>query len=360
MPKRGENIYKRKDGRWEGRYRSGYRADGKAKYRSIYGRSYQEVKTKLLPLKTAPAEAVSAGSLTVNALLSEWLNAVQLRVKASTYANYCMKIERHILPAFGKLRYEQLSADKVHMFIREKLASGLSAKYVSDIVILMKSMTSYLTRMYGYRNPLENVTLPKTERSELRLLTPSQQKRLTHYLLANLTPTTLCILLSLYLGLRIGEVCGLQWGDVDYDRSMITVRRTVQRIRSERGTQLMIGSPKSKASRRIIPIPAFLLEILRGFRREDTEYILSAHKTVTEPRTLQRRFKAILQKVGLPSRGYHVLRHMFATNSIQAGFDVRTLSEILGHSSVNTTLSRYVHSSLERKTECMKLIVPPV
>lgn len=360
MPKRGENIYKRRDGRWEGRYRAGCKADGTAKYRSVYGHSYQEVKAKLLPLKMAPVTAASSGSLTVKALFSEWLSAVQLRVKPSTYANYCMKIERHILPAFGKLRYEQLTTDMVHLFIQDKLNNGLSAKYVSDIVILMKSMASYLTRVHGYRNLLENVTLPKTERRELQLLTAKQQQQLLRYLMGNLTPTTLCVLLSLYLGLRIGEVCGLKWGDVDFEKSVITVRRTVQRIRTQHGTQLMIGSPKSKSSRRSIPIPLFLLDILRRFRRNDADFILSDCERVTEPRTLQRRFKAILHKMNLPSRGYHVLRHLFATNSIRAGFDVRTLSEILGHSSVSTTLSRYVHSSIERKAECMRLLVPPV
>lgn len=359
MPKRGENIYKRKDGRWEGRYRSGYKADGKAKYCSVYGRSYQEVRAKLLPLKTAPVTVASSGNLTVKALLTEWLGAVQLRVKASTYANYCMKIERHILPAFGMLRYEQLTPDKVHDFIRKKLENGLSAKYVSDIVVLMKSMTAYLARVHGYRNPLEFITLPKSEKVELQLLTPTQQKSLINHLMTDLTPTTLCVLLSLYLGFRIGEVCGLQWGDVDFDKSTITVSRTVQRISNGHGTYLMIGTPKSEFSRRTIPIPSFISAILWKFRRKDSDYILSECGHVTEPRTLQRRFKVILQKVGLPSRGYHVLRHLFATNSIQAGFDVRTLSEILGHSSVSTTLSRYVHSSMERKRECMRLLTPP-
>ena len=360
MSRRGENIYKRKDGRWEGRFRTGYKADGSVKYRSVYGHSYQEVRAKLLPLKAAPPTPAPSGHVMVKVVLTEWLAAVQLRVKPSTYANYCMKVEKHILPEFGALRYEQLTADRVHRFIQEKLASGLSAKYVSDIVILLKSMAKYITRVHGYPNMMEHVVLPKVEQRELNLLTQPEQKRLFAFLIGNLNSTTLCILLSLYLGLRIGEVCGLMWGDIDFEKSILTVRRTVQRICADHGTRIVIGTPKSKASRRTIPIPSFLLRLLRRLRKDDTYYLLSGQKTVVEPRTLQRRFQSILQKSNLPSQGYHCLRHVFATNSLRLGFDVRTLSEILGHASVSTTLSRYVHSSLERKAECMALLQPAV
>ena len=360
MSKRGDNIYKRKDGRWEGRYRTGYKANGSVKYRSVYGHSYHEVKSKLLPLKAAPSPTTPSGRVTVKTLLSEWMSAVQLKVKASTYANYSMKVERHILPTFGQMRYDQLTAELVHRFIQTKLESGLSGKYVSDIVILLKSMAKYITRVHGYPNAMEHVILPKVEQQELLLLSSPEQKRLFRFLMDNLNPTSLCILLSMYLGLRVGEVCGLMWGDIDFEKSTVTVRRTVQRIHEMHGTRLMIGSPKSKASRRTIPIPSFLLKLLRQFHKDNSYYLLSGKATVIEPRTLQRRFQSILQKSNLPSRGYHCLRHMFATNSLQLGFDVRTLSEILGHASVGTTLSRYVHSSLERKAECMALLQPAV
>ena len=149
MPKRGENIYKRKDGRWEGRYRVGFREDGKPRYHSIYGHSYQDVKLALIHLKTAPTTFHSSGNLTVKTLLEEWLAAVRLSVKSSTYANYRMKADKHILPAFGKIAYDLLTPDRVHEFIRTKLESGLSAKYVADIVILLKSMAKYMKRIHG-------------------------------------------------------------------------------------------------------------------------------------------------------------------------------------------------------------------
>lgn len=360
MARRGENIYKRKDGRWEGRYKSGYKENGQVKYRSVYGHSYAEVRTKLAPLKIAAPAMSTSCRLTVKELFSEWLSAVKLRVKPSTYANYLLKVEKHILPAFGGIRYDTLTVQTINGFIDDKLTSGLSPKYVSDIMIVFKSMAKYSAKIHGFHNILEEVTLPKIYRKELSLLSPIQQRKLCNYLLHNMNPTSLCILLSLYTGLRVGEVCGLMWRDVDFDKSILTVRRTVQRIRSgAHGTQIIADTPKSRSSRRFIPIPTFIMKLLRDSRSVDDRYVLSNSQIIIEPRTLQRRFKSILKKANLPSVGYHCLRHMFATNSLQVGFDVKTLSEILGHSSVETTLNRYVHTSIERKIECMALLEAP-
>lgn len=357
MARRGENIYKRKDGRWEGRYKSGYKENGQAKYRSVYGHSYAEVRQKLAPLKATTPTTHSICRLTVKELFSEWLSAVKLRVKPSTFANYQMKVEKHILPAFGGMRYDSLTVLMLNSYIEDKLNSGLSAKYVSDIIIVFKSMAKYTAKIHGFRSILADVTLPKVHRKEMQLLSPVQQRKLCNYLLNDLNPTSMCVLLSLYTGLRVGEVCGLMWEDIDFEKSVLTVRRTVQRIRSgAHGTQIIADTPKSRSSHRSIPIPKFIMKLLRDSRSADDHYILSNSAAITEPRTLQRRFKAILKKANLPSVGYHCLRHMFATNSLQAGFDVKTLSEILGHACVETTLNRYVHTSMERKIACMVLL----
>ena len=357
MARRGENIYHRKDGRWEGRYKVGYNDSGMAKYRSVYGKTYQSVKEKLTTLKAATVPTSSPGKLTVKELFEEWLSAVRLKVKESTYANYRMKADKHILPEFGGLRYEQLTVQMLHNFIECKLKIGLSAKYVSDIVIVFKSMAKYISRVHGFRNPLADVILPNVTKTEMKLFSDNQQKQLCQYLLKNPDNTSICILLSLYTGLRIGEICGLKWKDIDFEKSILTVKRTVQRIRTGiHGTKLIIDTPKSRSSQRSIPIPAFIMDILQNIRKSDSFYILSGNTKVTEPRTMQRKFKSILKKVELPSVNYHSLRHIFATNCIKIGFDVKTLSEILGHASVETTLNRYVHSSMERKTQCMNLL----
>ena len=166
--------------------------------------------------------------------------------------------------------------------------------------------------------------------------------------------TKLAVLLSYNMGLRIGEVCGLRWDDIDLHKGTLTIRKTVQRIYENRKTKIYIGSPKSKCSERIIPIPGFLLPILKEYKR--CEYVLSGCEKVVEPRTLQYRFKTLLKKAKIPSVTFHSLRHSFATNCIKLGFDVKTLSEILGHSSVEITLNRYVHSSMDRKRACMDMM----
>lgn len=353
MSRRGENIYKRKDGRWEGRYK-----DSTSKYHSVYAKSYLEVREKLKEYKTRPV-SVSSGKMTVKMLFDEWLSAVKLKVKESTYANYRMKADKHILPEFSDLRYDCLTVGMVHDLISEKLNSGLSAKYVCDIIIVFKCMSKYAARVHGFRNILADVVLPKVQKKELNLLSANQQSGLCRYLLKNMNPTSLCVFLSLYTGLRVGEICGLMWGDIDFQKSTITVRRTVQRVYcNEHGTKLRVGTPKSNNSQRIIPVPDFVMDILRKFRKNNNFYVLSGSVKLNEPRTIQRRFKAILKKADLPSINFHGLRHMFATNCISVGFDVKTLSEILGHASTETTLNRYVHSSMDRKKVCMSLLRP--
>ena len=359
MARRGENIYKRKDGRWEGRYKVGYKDSGKVKYRSVYGRSYAEVKETLSTLKKSLYFPRDKCHFTVKELFAEWMSAVKLRVKSSTYANYQMKIDKHILPVFGGMRYDMLTVQMLNMYIQDKLDTGLSAKYVSDIMIVFKTMAKYIAKIHSFHNVMADVALPKVHKREQCMLTRNQQLLLCKYLLSNPSSTTLCILLSLYTGLRVGEVCGLIWGDVDFDKSIITVRRTVQRIHiGDHNTKIIVDTPKSRSSQRSIPIPEFIIKMLRVSRSNNNNYILSESDTIIEPRTLQRRFKSILKRAGVPSVNYHCLRHIFATNCLQLGFDVKTLSEILGHASVETTLNMYVHTSMERKRLCMSMLVP--
>ncbi|PWJ12242.1 Phage integrase family protein [Ruminococcus flavefaciens] len=264
MPRKGENIYKRRDGRWEGRYIIGYSESGKAKYRSVYGHNYTEVKEKLLPMKISSASSIVPCHVTVAELFGEWLSVVKLRVKPSTYANYTMKVEKHIIPAFGGLRYDMLTVQMMNNFIQEKQDLGLSAKYVSDIVIVFKSMAKYTAKIHGFRNILADVELPKMHRSEAVLLTRNQQLHLWRYLQRNPCTTSLCVLLSLYTGLRVGEVCGLMWRDIDFEKSALTVRCTVQRIRNGNHRTIIIAdSPKGRTSKRTIPIPKFLIKLLR-------------------------------------------------------------------------------------------------
>ena len=360
MSKRGLNIYHRKDGRYEGRYSNGFNENGKRKYRSVYGKTYNEVKEKLMLIKARARFPVAGSGLTVKKLFSEWLTAKRTQTKVSTYANYAFKVEKHLDPAFGGLTIDKLSPCRVYEFIMVKQKDGLSNKYISDIIIVLKNMTKYASKIYGCVDPIADIELPKREKKEFELYNKNDQNCLKTALLTNMDLTKLGIMIALYTGVRIGELCGLKWSDIDLNAKTIRIERTVQRIRvscKSNRTELIVSTPKSNTSMRTIPIPEFLVRMLKAFKPSDRDcYIISGGTKPTDPRTLQYRFKKLLIRSGLRVVNFHSLRHMFATNCIELGFDVKTLSEILGHSSVEITLDRYVHSSFERKRKCMDML----
>lgn len=360
MSKRGLNIYRRKDGRYEGRYADGYDENGKTKYRSIYGKTYTEVKEKLLKIKAKVIIPDFESGLTVKELFAEWLSAKQTQTKASTYANYAFKTEKHLIPAFGDLKIEKLSPSKVYDFIIEKRSKGLSNKYISDLIIVLKNMTRYAARVHHCINPISDLELPKKEKYELDLYTPNEQNRLKSALLHNMDIVKLAVMLALYTGVRIGELCGLKWSDIDFNTKTVHIERTIQRIRTgsmANRTELIVSTPKSHSSIRTIPLPTFLIDMLKVFEPSNSDvYIITKSKKLPDPRTMQYRFKTLLSKIGLRHINFHSLRHMFATNCIEIGFDVKTLSDILGHSSVEITLNKYVHSSMEHKKQCMEML----
>lgn len=357
MARRGENIYKRKDGRWEGRYRSGIRADGTAKYSSIYGKTYADVKAKLSEKRVKTAVSAVPKNLTLNNLFSIWFSDIRLKVKESTYMNYRMKYDKHISSTLGKTLYDKLTVENLNAFIQSKLSSGLSAKYTADIAGVIKSLCRFAKKRFGYEDKSEFITMPKGKAKEKELLDRIEQARLNNFLIADPTVTNVGILLSAATGIRIGELCALKWENINLEKRILTVRNTVQRIKNtdgETATKLVVTSPKSSSSVREIPLPDFIVPMLRGLKAKGDCYLLSGTRAIVEPRVMQYRFKHILKKLKLSNVSYHSLRHLFATNCIALGFDVKALSEILGHSSVEITLNRYVHSSLEQKAKYMK------
>lgn len=357
MGKKGLNIYHRKDGRWEGRYKDGFRENGKAKYRSVYAATYSAVKERLLIIHASSEQPVSVCTMTVKQIFADWLNVKKLTVKESTIANYVFKANKYLLATFGNMKFNELSISLVYKFIQDKLNDGLSAKYVSDMIVILKSMSKYASKTYNCKNPICDLELPKTEKSELKLYTKEQQNSLKSALLRKMSLTKLGILLCLYTGIRVGELCALKWSDINLHEQTISISKTCQRIRTngDTATKLIITSPKSRSSVRIIPLPEFIIKLLKEFLPSDENtYLLSCSDKVTEPRTIQYRFHSILNKAKLPSINFHALRHIFATSCIEIGFDAKTLSEILGHGTVQITLNRYVHSSMNRKRECME------
>ncbi|MCR5718615.1 MAG: site-specific integrase, partial [Oscillospiraceae bacterium] len=310
------HVYLRKDGRWEGRIPLGTGERGRRKYRSVYGKTREETEYKLNIAQMSVADEYAVTEMTVSELAAEWLHHAQLRLKESTVANYRMKTEKHILPAFGAALCCQLSSKNIYAFIEQKLKSGLSPRYVSDIIVLMKSMFRYASREYHIRNIMDGIILPKRQKTEPVLLDAEQQKRLKSYISANQNETTLGVALSLYIGIRIGELCALQWADIDIAKRTLTVRKTIQRVQipnGEKRTKLVITAPKSSSSVREIPIPECLCEMLRKFTGHQDFYVLSGNNKPDEPRTMQYRFAPLLDNADLPCVHFQSLRHAFAS-----------------------------------------------
>ncbi|MBQ9314994.1 MAG: site-specific integrase [Clostridia bacterium] len=352
MARRGTNIYHRADGRWEGRHY----IRGSRKYKSVYGKSYTEARIKLDRLRNEVLVPSARCSLLTGDILKMWLESRRPRIKESSYASYRYKLEKHLLPYFGDLKYSCLTAAVLEQFIAEKVSAGLSGKYISDMVVLVKNAAKWAEITHGYADLIRNVALPKTVRKETVVFSHDEQKRLLNTINNDKSGTSCGVLLTLFTGLRIGELCALQWGDIDFCSGVLHVRKTVQRIATygtESKSAVRISSPKSATSIRDIPLPPFLIKMLAPYRRGQGDYIVSGGKAVTEPRTFTNRYKALLRKAAVPSLKFHSLRHTFATNALQQSFDVKTLSELLGHSSANITMRVYIHSSMERKAACM-------
>ena len=238
---------------------------------------------------------------------------------------------------------------------------GLSPVTVQAVIILLRSVLEYGSKEYGLSNPAENISLPKTEGVEITLFTPLESARIKAAALRG-DSYDLGILLTLYTGLRIGELCALTWDDIDLVEQVVHINKTLFRIANPQQTApktvVVIDSPKSKSSVRDVPLPTFMLTALARLKRgqPDSNYFLTCSPCYTEPRSYALRYRTFLKRLNIPYRKFHSLRHTYATECIKCGVDVKSLSELLGHSSVKITLERYVHSDIElKKRELEKL-----
>jgi len=290
----------------------------------------------------------------------DWLEYIQTNVKPSTFANYTYLIRRHIQPFFGKLLLSRLTRSELEAFMREKQTNGrlkckggVSAKYLKDMVSVVKAVAAFGEQRYGIPSSIRYSGAVRLERKDISLPTKSQRTRLRDNLLRDSSLASLGILIAVYTGMRIGEVCGLRWEDVDLRRGVICVRRTAQRIADNRGgTTLVVGTPKTFSSARSIPIAPELKERLLMIK-SPRGYVVTGTETPAEPATLRRRFLTFLRRTGLPHMRFHALRHLFASSCIEQRFDISAVSELLGHANKSTTLDLYVHSSMEVKKRYM-------
>ena len=304
---------------------------------------------------------------TFSQLCSEWEESVQYQVKPSTYAVYFTMLEKHILPELGKYQVRKMNNRIVDQFLQDKQGQDLSWNTLRLIIFLLKAILHTGEDKGICTAEKIHYYIPKYKKPYMKVFDRGDAQRLISHLENSEKTFEMGLLISICTGIRVGELCGLKWGDVNWSRGTLQINRTVSRIRNpeideraEKGrgaetgdhmskTIVYIGTPKTGTSIREIPLPDFLIIKMLDSKRGDSCYILSGTEKCMEPRGVQRRFKNLLRRCNIPDINIHSLRHAFASKWIENGFDSKALSEILGHSSVKITMDIYVHSNMEQK-----------
>lgn len=293
-------------------------------------------------------------------IIDLWKKDKKQYVKKSTYSAYVLLVKNHLLPYFGD-KYEVEESD-VQKFVFEKLEQGLSQKTIMDILIVLKMILKFGVkhRYLSCREIEIEIKFPTQRENEgLEVLSRSNQRKIMDYIEKNFTFKNLGIYICLSTGLRIGELCALTWDDIDEDNGVILVRKTIQRIYViddvKKRTELIIDTPKTKNSIRDIPMTSDLIKIIKSIKKivNNEYYVLTNDIKPTEPRTYRNYYKRFMKKFDIPDLKFHGLRHSFATRCIEGKCDYKTVSVILGHSNISTTLNLYVHPNLEQKKKCI-------
>lgn len=280
-------------------------------------------------------------------------------VKKSSFSAYILLIENHLLPNFGDKREVQ-EAD-VQLFVFQKLNNGLSQKTIKDILIVLKMILKFgAKREFLNYTPFDIQFPTDREKQSIDVLSRSDQKKIMNYIQEHFTFRNLGVYICLSAGIRIGEICALRWEDIDTDNGIINVRRTIQRIYNIddglRKTELILDTPKTKNSIRDIPLNKDLLKILKPFKKivNPSFFVLTNDAKPTEPRTYRSYYKTLMKDLGMPDLKFHGLRHSFATRCIESNCDYKTVSVLLGHSNISTTLNLYVHPNMEQKKKAIE------
>ena len=296
----------------------------------------------------------------------QWKEMVRYQIKASSFALYHTLLEYHLIPCFGEMHLDEIDSAAVQKFIAQKMAEQYAASYVRSMTVLLQNILRKAKDLQINVPDMEMPALPRTGFSAKSFST-KEWNTLRVFLMNRQDAFSFGVLLCMYTGIRIGELSGLKWGDFDMETGQFLVQRTVSRIRNlsvesagnmegAPRTILYIGPPKTPSSMRRIPLPSFLTELLCIHVQSPDCFILTGTRKCIEPRTIQKKYRKCLEECRLPHLNFHSLRHSFATLGIQKGVDYRSLSEILGHSSVTTTLNIYAHSDMNRKRQCMELL----
>ena len=360
---KGENIFKRKDGRWEARYIRSREISGKIIYGFCYGKTYKEAKEKVAKFKVlydsgmAPSSG-PASRRRFSYFCDAWLESCRLRLKKSTCERYETALEKHIKPKLGSCFPSAITSETAKIFTDALLAEGLAPKTVKDILIVLRLVMKFASKQFPLGLAEIEPGLPKEPKTEARVLSREEQDRFINYLARDIDSCKFGILLAMFTGLRIGELCALKWENISLRERTVRVTATMQRLRNdgEGGrTKITVGSPKSDQSMRVIPLSDAALKLCRYMNvKNQAAYVLTGTNEFIEPRTLQYRLKKYTEDCGLFGVHFHTLRHTFATRCVEVGFEIKSLSEILGHATTAITMERYVHPSLNLKRENMQ------
>ncbi|NDV56635.1 site-specific integrase [Bacteroides sp. 519] len=294
----------------------------------------------------------------ISKVIDLWKNDKKQYVKKSSYSAYMLLIENHLLPSFGN----QLSVNEsdVQEFVFRKLDEGLSQKTIKDILIVLKMVLKFGAKNKLLEYQQFDIQFPtERERHEIEVLSKNNQKKIMNYVQEHFTFKNLGIYICLSAGIRIGEICALTWDNIDTETGIINIRKTIQRIYviedNDRRTELILDSPKTKNSIRDIPMSRDLLKMLKPIKKvvNNSFYLLTNDAKPTEPRTYRNYYKKLMKELDMPELKFHGLRHSFATRCIESNCDYKTVSVILGHSNISTTLNLYVHPNMEQKKKCI-------
>lgn len=279
-------------------------------------------------------------------------------VKKSSYSAYMLLVENHLSPAFGNM-YNIEEAD-VQTFVFKKLEEGMSHKSIKDILIVLKMILKFGAKNNFLDYKQFDIQFPtERERQDIEVLSKTNQMKIMNYVQEHFTFQNLGIYICLSAGIRIGEICALTWEDIDTESGIISIRKTIQRIYiiedNDKHTELIIDTPKTKNSIRDIPMSKDLLKMLKPVKKivNSTFFVLTNDTKPTEPRTYRNYYKKLMGKLNMPDLKFHGLRHSFATRCIESNCDYKTVSVILGHSNISTTLNLYVHPNMEQKKKCI-------
>lgn len=297
--------------------------------------------------------------------LKEWLECyVKPSSKQKTYIRYSEIVSQHIVGSLGDYEMGELTPLILQRFTTELLQSGnlktgkgLSANSVNGIITVIQSslkVACAIGQILEYT--VDKIKRPKTREKQVTCFTPTEQKQIEKAILNSKRAKMFGVVLCLYTGLRIGELLALEWKDIDFQNGTISITKTCYDGKSNNGKFTRItDTPKTQTSQRIIPFPKQLISYLKNIKRQNnSNYVVSSDSDkLLSVRAYQRSFELLLKKLNIPHKGFHSLRHTFATRALECGMDVKTLSEILGHKNANVTLNRYVHSLMDHKRDMM-------